>query len=310
MKIFATFARGIVMGIAEIIPGVSGSTLALLMGIYDDFINFLSGISDFLKEVIKFILFKSSVKDVKSYFFKIKFQFGIPLVFGMAFSLALFSNVITHLLEEYTAYVFAFLFGLVLASIAIPWKEMKSKTIKEFSVMGVTFVIFFIILGLKPIESASNNPLFLFVSGALAICAMVLPGISGSFILLMLGVYSYVVGLVKDLTRLSISAEGLLNLTLVALGIVVGFSIFVKILKKGLEKYPSIIMAFLIGIMIASLRVLWPFIDVEKSTPSSTIKLLPWEVPANQILASLVIIVAAMLIVLLLNKFAKPSNLD
>lgn len=309
-----TVLQGMVMGIAEIIPGVSGSTLALVMGIYDNFIEFLSEVSDFLKSIIKFVLRKEDFSTLKANFKKINLRFGIFLLVGMALSLALFSHVITVLLESYPQYVFSFFFGLVLASISIPWTEMKTKGAKQLVLLVVTFVIFFIILGLKPATVVNPSPIFLFFAGAAAICAMVLPGISGSFIFLLLGVYDYIISLLRDFTKLSIDSTKLIALTAVALGIVVGFSVFVKFLKAGLKKYPSEIMAFLVGIMLASLRVLWPFMSingpVHEEEISTLPKVLPWEVPTEQLVLSIVLILAAVGLVRLLHKISAGNNLS
>lgn len=315
MKVkIVTVLQGMVMGIAEIIPGVSGSTLALVMGIYDNFIEFLSEVSDFLKGIIKFILRKESFSNLKERFKKINLRFGIFLLLGMVISLALFSNIITVLLEEYPQYVFSFFFGLVIASISIPWSEMKTRSIKQLLIVAITFIVFFIILGLKPATVVDPSPLFLFFAGAAAICAMVLPGVSGSFIFLLLGVYDYVISLLRDLTKLSIDSTKIIAITAVALGIVVGFSIFVKFLKAGLKKYPSEIMAFLVGIMFASLRVLWPFMTVSGPVHEDAIstlpKVLPWEVPTEQMVLSVVLILIAAGLVKLLHKFSAGSNLS
>src|SRR5690606_12904632 len=141
-----TLFQGFVMGIAEIIPGVSGSTMALIMGIYDDFIFLLDQISQFIKYILKFILRRVSVVEVKKSFLAINFKFGIVLGLGMVLTLAVLSNVITFLLEGYTQYVFAFFFGLVLVSIKIPWKQMSKKGLREFPILFITFVLAFIIL--------------------------------------------------------------------------------------------------------------------------------------------------------------------
>ncbi len=308
-----TLLQGIVMGIAEIIPGVSGSTLALVMGIYDNFIEFLSEVSDFFKDLLKFILRKESFKSVKDSFFKISWNFGIFLVAGMGISIVLFSHIISDLIERHPQYIFSFFFGLVIASISIPWNEMKLKGVREFAIIALTFIVFFVVLGLKPAIVDNPSPLFLFLAGAVAICAMVLPGISGSFVMLLLGVYDHVIGLIKDFTRLSIDLNKVIALLSVVAGIILGFSVFVKFLKLGLKKYPSEIMAFLIGIMLASLRVLWPFMDVSSlgSENSDALpKVLPWEIPGTQLLLSVIFIIIAIAGVVVLHKISGGNNTD
>ncbi len=254
-----TFLRGMVMGIAEVIPGVSGSTMALIMGIYDTFIGFLAQISDFVKEIIKLVLMKSTFSDIKKKFFDINFKFGVFLAIGMVFAFGLFAHVISYFIEVYPVYIFAFFFGLVLASLPIPYKEMKNRGIKELVIFLLTFGVIFYLLGASP-PTTVTDPSFLlmFVGGFFAISSMLLPGISGSFILLLMGLYGYVIEVVKNATQLKASTEDLLKIMTLGLGIIVGFLVVSKILKFLLKNYNSYLMAFLIGLMMASLRVLWP----------------------------------------------------
>ncbi len=261
-----TTLQGIVMGLAEIVPGVSGSTLALTMGIYDDFINFLHQISKFLKSVIKDILkgfkFKNSIKVFKD----INFKFGIFLIIGMGISIALFSNVMSGLLKDYREYIFAIFTGLVIGSVTIPLKGINTKlskiNLKEYLIVLITFVIFFVILGLKPLNlNETPNFIFMFLGGFLAISAMVLPGVSGSFVMLLIGIYEYVLTLIKATLSLRLDVVSVVNLISFGLGVVLGFSIFVHFIKLAFEKFKNLILAFLVGIMLASIRVLWPFIQ-------------------------------------------------
>src|SRR5690606_25844130 len=135
-----TILQGFVMGVAEIIPGVSGSTLALAMGIYDEFINLLFSVSEFIKSLFKFITRKISFADLKQSFFNIQFVFGFYLVFGMAIAIALLAGVLSGLLESNRYEVYAFFFGLVLTSIYLPYKEVGGFRLKEILVTVVTFV--------------------------------------------------------------------------------------------------------------------------------------------------------------------------
>ncbi len=258
-RLIFTFLRGMVMGIAEVIPGVSGSTMALIMGIYDKFIGFLAQISDFVRELVKLILMKTSFSDVKKKFFEIDLRFGVLLGFGMFFAFGLFSHVISYFIEVYPVYIFAFFFGLVLASLPIPAREMKERGVKELAIFLLTFSIIFYLLGVSP-PTAVTDPSFLimFLGGFFAISSMLLPGISGSFILLLMGLYGYVIEVVKDATKLQASTEDLLKVMTLGFGIIMGFLIVSKILKYLLKNYHSYLMAFLIGLMMASLRVLWP----------------------------------------------------
>ena len=271
-----TIFQGMIMGIAEVIPGVSGSTLALVMGIYYKFIDLLHQVSEFGKELLKLLLGKSSRVSLWKKFVLIDFKFGIQLVIGMAISVALFSHLISDLLDSSPQYVYAFFFGLIIASIPIPWNEMTRHTYREYLIVGVSFVSTFILLGLTPTETKEDPSLLLLLFGGIVgISGMVLPGVSGSFILLTLGLYDYIIGMIKDLTRLGISSQQLLHLATFGAGLVIGFIGFVRILKWALKNYPSELLAALIGLMLASLRVLWPFLEL---SDGERIQVLPWEV--------------------------------
>ncbi len=248
------------MGIAEIIPGVSGSTIALIVGIYKDFISLLHQISDLVKEIFKLLFFKSSIKECVKTFKKINFRFAFLLFFGMLIAIALLSNVVSYLLGYHELYVMAFFFGLVLASITIPWGEIKEKTTKEFLIAGITAIIIFFALSLNPLEfEYAPSAWYFLLAGALGICAMVLPGVSGSFIFLMVGVYEYIIPFLSNMTRLNFDSSELIKLLGLIVGMFCGFVFFVRALKHALVNHSEKIFAFLTGLMIASLRVLWPF---------------------------------------------------
>jgi putative membrane protein len=258
VKHTSVFFKGFVMGIAEIVPGVSGSTLALVMKIYFQFISLLFEVSNLFKEILLLFIFKSNFQKISKVFKKIDLTFAFFLFGGMVLAILLFSNIMSYLLEERKEFVLAFFFGLVFASVFVPWAEIKKKTIKEILIVLFTFVLFFFLLSLKPyVLTETPHPIYFFFSGAVAICAMVLPGVSGSFIFLMLGVYEFIVNYIRNLTRLEIINSEILNLIFVFFGIVFGFSIFVRILKHGLKNHSPIIFSILTGIILASLRVLW-----------------------------------------------------
>lgn len=306
--ILITTLQGAVMGLAEILPGVSGSTFALIMGIYDDFINLLHSISDVVKEILKFVGRRSSIANVKDKIKEIDFVFGGFLVFGMLISIAVLSNVIEHLLESYPREVSAFFFGLVLASVSIPFKEMKERKSKQVLIAAVVFLSTFIVLGLKPANFTDTPPAYLFLLGGIVgVSGLILPGISGSFILLLLGLYEHVISIVKGITRLEIKSEEVVSLGLFLLGLAIGFIGFVRVLKVGLTRYPSELMAALIGLMLGSLRVLWPLFEVADQTQERTY-LDSAAFSSNEILSYVVIATIAFTVIVLLNFTKKPSQ--
>ena len=288
------------MGVAEIIPGVSGSTLALTMGIYDDLINFLNQVSDVIKVCFKFIVRKASFSDIKNTFLMIDFKFGILLSFGGVVAVILLSNVLEDLVESNKQYVYAFFFGLIISSLYIPFKEIKVKNSKTFSIFIVTFTLSFLILGIQPAQDVVQpSALFMFVAALIAVCGMVLPGVSGSFILLLLGLYQYILSCIKALTRLSIQSNDLLNIVIFAIGLVLGFSVFVKFLKIAFTKASDYVLSFLLGLMLSSTRVLWPFIQKESGV---YIAKSPLDLPVNELVIISVIILSSLVVMFLISK--------
>lgn len=250
------------MGIAEVVPGISGSTLALIMGIYDDFILLLHQVSEVVKEILKLLLRKSTLDDVKATIAKVNFMFGLELLFGMVITVLLFSNILTYLLDNYPGELFAVFFGVILVSIQVPYKRIKSPSAKDFGVILATTIVFFLIFGLQGVGQKTEAPYwYIFIGGVVGISGMVLPGVSGSFLLFLMGIYELIVSAVADISRLNFSSDQdpVLTLATFATGILVGFSVFIRGLKYALEKYPNYVMSFVTGLMIASLRVVWPF---------------------------------------------------
>lgn len=310
MTRFKTFLQGVVMGIAEVIPGVSGSTLALIMNIYDDFIDFLHSISVFIKSCIKFIFRQSKSKQVIEDFKNIQLNFGVPLLLGMCLSFAAFASVISYLFDEYPSYILAFFFGLVIASVAIPLNRMKQKGILELGIALISFGSFFYLFGLNPLEFSNDpNLVFVFFSGMLAMSAMVLPGVSGSFILLLLGLYQYTIDSVKLLLEFNISTERLIRLVLIGLGVLSGFIIFIKFVKILLKNYESQLMALLIGLMLASARILWPFIDTTEKFEdvNDYPKIFPWDENTLELILVFLLVLIAVVSVYALNKFSRSK---
>lgn len=261
---FLIFIKGFLMGITEVVPGVSASTLALVMKIYFNFINFLYQVSNFFKEIILFLIFKSSFKKLKEVFKEIDLTFGLPLFLGMLMAILTFSNIMSFLFEEHRSFVLAFFFGLVLASVSVPWASIEKKTFREYALLVLTFLFVFLALSLDPLAiEQAPSPLYFFIGGAVAICAMVLPGISGSFVFLMLGLYEFIVNYIRNFTRLEFESSEVISIVAVFFGIVLGFSLFVRLLRHALENHSSTILAVLTGIILASLRVLWPYHGVD-----------------------------------------------
>lgn len=260
------YLQGIILGIAEIIPGVSGSTLALLFGIYDDFIELLYQGTEFAKNLALLLLGKKSVSQVKKQFFSIRWwPFGIPLIFGMGSAILALSSIMSWLLVAYTSQLYTVLFALSLPTIAIVYNQMEKKSAGNFIIAAATgltlLVLFMTVLGAETAVS-DPHPFYLFLGGMIAISAMVLPGVSGSFMLLVLGLYTYVVGLISQFVHGQFGMNEVINILFLLGGIGAGFLITVRLLKIAFASYRDQLMAILLGLLVSSWYVLWPLVEV------------------------------------------------
>ena len=235
-EIIFIFIRGFLMGSADTIPGVSGGTIALITGIYERLIRAISSIKfSFLKPLLRldFGGFKEKLLE------EIDFELFIPLILGIGIAVLTLSKVIAYLLLNHTAYTFSFFLGLILASAYILYTKLDGINIK-------LIVLSYIFVGLNPI-AANHSLIVIFFSGMIAICAMILPGISGSFLLLLLGQYEYMLN--------SLNSLNITEIVVFIAGALIGILGFSKLLNYLLENYESATMAFLIGIMVGTLRL-------------------------------------------------------
>ncbi len=245
-KIVAQMARGFAMGAADVVPGVSGGTIALVLGIYQKLIDSIREGSRALGTLLK--------GDMKGFWTRVTqldLLFLLPLLAGVLLAIASLASVIETQLHDNPEEMAGLFFGLVLASIAVAWAMLGSRTTANVVVIAIVGVVVFALLGLQSGPIVDPSPPVFLGAGALAICAMILPGISGSFILLMIGMYAAVIGAVDD--------RALTELALFAVGAVVGLALFSTLLGWVLEGAFDLVMAALIGLMLGSLRVLWPW---------------------------------------------------
>lgn len=245
LQLIFTFIKGMAMGAADIVPGVSGGTIAFISGIYDRLLGAINS--------IKFSIFKTlKNKGIAAVWKEIDATFLIVLFSGILISVKLLSSPILYLIEKKPVMIWSFFFGLVLASI---W--FVGKQIKKYDVINI--VLFLIgacfAYWITTIETAVNEDgislLFIFISGAIAICAMILPGISGAFILMLLGVYKLVVSSIKSLDFTIILIFGF--------GCVVGLLSFSRVLKWLLSNKRAQTLAVLTGFLLGSLNKIWPW---------------------------------------------------
>lgn len=246
------FGKGILMGFADVIPGVSGGTIALIAGIYE---RFLAAIKSFDKDAITHIL----AFRIKSFFEHIHWKFLIALLFGIQVAILVASKVLKLpvLIHTQPEPIYGLFFGLILGSIFVLVKKIQpfSWNIGFGLILGTA--IGFTVVNLVPTDTPEDLP-FVFLYGMISIIAMILPGISGSFILLILGKYDFILGNIALLgTEETISA--LIVMGVFASGSLVGIATFSRFLSWLLNKFYKLTMAVLIGFLIGSLWVIWPW---------------------------------------------------
>lgn len=276
------FFTGLTMGIADLIPGVSGGTIAFLFGIYDELLYTIKLMTG---QVPKLLL----VGKFRQAFTLIPFAFLLPLGIGIALAIFGLVQVVSFLLETQPVLVWALFFGLVLGSAYVVSRRITEWTVRRGLLLILGFVVTFIIVGLPSI-GGSAAPLAVFATGAIAITAMILPGISGSLIMVLLGQYEIVINAVAD--------RDFSTLAVFAAGAIIGLALFVRLLTWLLKHYHMAVIAFLIGVMAGSLRRIWPW-QLEGASGNITNTLPPIE-PA--VLWALLLMIAGFAIVFILER--------
>ncbi len=235
--------KGMGMGAADVVPGVSGGTIAFIVGIYDELIQSIKSINVTALRLFFTGHFSEGWKQVNG-------NFLLSIVVGIGISVFSLAKIITWLLTNHPVLVWAFFFGLVLASAWFVAKDVSRWTWKTVLGFVAGTVSAYFITVATPAETPSNL-LFVFLCGAIAICAMILPGISGSFILVLLGKYFYIMDAVKSLR--------LLVLGVFAAGACVGITTFSRLLSFALTHVRNLTLAVLSGFMLGSLNKVWPW---------------------------------------------------
>lgn len=276
------FLRGILIGIAEVIPGVSGGTLALITGIYSRLLNNIDLLFKSLRQISHPKIMARNLKALE-------WKFLLPVFIGMAIALITTASFMEGLLESNPIELRAVFAGLVAAGIYIPYK-MSVKVngdnwaLRDYLLALIGALAAFFLTGLPQGEVSNPGPILIFFSAAIAICALVLPGISGSFLLLTIGMYSATIGALND--------RDLQYLLIFALGALLGLASFVSFLKFLLSQRARPTLVLLAGLMLGSLRALWPWQGEDRELLS----------PYSSELIALLLFLAGAIIVALLVK--------
>ena len=241
---FVIGLKGLAMGAADVVPGVSGGTIAFISGIYEELLGSISNVNMNLFKTLK-------SQGVKAACIQLNGSLLLALFTGIFVSIVSLAKIIKYLLENEPILVWSFFFGLVLASVIYIAKQITKWNLFAFVILILGAILAYYITTLNPLISENSSTPFIFLAGAIAICAMILPGISGSFILVLLGAYKPVLNALndRDITTISVFLAGA----------VVGLLSFSRVLKWLFKHYKNQTLAVLTGFIVGSLNKIWPW---------------------------------------------------
>lgn len=286
--------KGFLMGAANVVPGVSGGTIALLTGIYSKIVGALDSVTD--KNVWKALL----AGRFREFWTLISGSFLTALAIGLVVSVLSLAKLVTVLIQYYPVLVWAFFLGLIIASLIVMFRDYKG----IYSFNEVLMIIIGIALGLALcMATPANTPddlWFIFVCGAIAICTMILPGVSGSFVLLIFNKYTYIMD--------AISSFNIPVIIVFGIGCVVGILAFAKLLNWLLKKWERQTMFVLMGFVIGTIIRIWPWYDMDAVEAAQVLRTgAPATVIDLQIPYAIVCGVIGFILILLMNRYVKTD---
>ena len=288
--------KGMAMGAADVVPGVSGGTIAFISGIYEELITSINAIDLSLLKILR-------KEGFKSFWSKINGNFLLALFAGIFISVFSLAKFLSWLLENEPVLLWSFFFGLVLASVFFVGKEIKKWNFVTVAIFIAGAVVAFIITELPPNENVDSLP-YLLLSGALAVCAMILPGISGAFILVLLGSYKTILDAVHE--------RDIKVVLIVATGAIFGLLSFARLLKWMFNHYKDLTLALLTGFILGSLNKIWPWKKVletktfgDKTIVTNEMNVWPWNFEMEpQLLFAILLAVTGFSLIFILEKTA------
>lgn len=281
--------RGAAMGSADIVPGVSGGTVALVTGIYPRLVGSIRMGSTALGRLLSFDL-RGGLAALRS----VEWSLLIPLAIGIGTAIVLLAGLLEELLTSHPLQMAGLVLGLVAGSTVLAVRLLTRRTRREYLLMVASGAVFFVLLGFTArsggAEGTGGQPLWAyFVAGAIAVCAMILPGISGSFLLVAVGMYASVLAAVND--------RDLVVIGVFAVGCATGLALFSQFLHWALHDHYNTVMAIMIGLMLGSLRVLWPWPNGVESVEL--------EAPSEALGSTLALFATGLAVVLLIDLLAR-----
>jgi len=290
--------KGVAMGAADVVPGVSGGTIAFISGIYEELLGSINSINFHTLKILKKEGFLAMWKSING-------NFLVSLLLGIAVSVISLSKLVKWLLENEPVLLWSFFFGLVLASIIYIGKQISTWNVTVIIALLIGAFLAFYVTTLPAMVNSNSSSWFLFLAGALAICAMILPGISGGFILLLLGAYKPAIDALHDKDFKTI-------FTIIA-GMIVGLLTFSRVLKWMFETYRNITLAILTGFVTGSLNKIWPWKKVLTwrinsegiKVPLNDQSISPFSYEGEpQLFVSVVLMIVGFVVILVLEKTA------
>jgi len=307
--------KGMAMGAADVVPGVSGGTIAFVSGIYEELIESIDGLNfGFLK------VWKNS--GFKKAWFTINGNFLIALLFGIAVSILSLAKVIKWLLANEPILLWSFFFGLVIASVFYIGKQIKTWNLSVVVTILIATCLSYLITIAEPYASPESN-IYLLFCGFVAIIAMILPGVSGAFILLILGAYQTAINTVDELiqslvtTNFELFKAAFLKFLMLAIGAIIGLRTFSKVLKWMFKNYKNLTLSILTGFMVGSLNKIWPWKKVLNTRINSHGEKVPFLEESispfafegkHQLILAIGLMVIGFLTILILEKLGSKTN--
>lgn len=286
--------RGFLMGAADVVPGVSGGTVALVLGIYDRLVASIRSGSSALGQLLV-----RNWTGARGWLQRVDWAFLVPLLVGILLAVVSLARLIEELLHDHPEEMAGLFTGLIAGSVVIAWRLVSNWNVGTLAVALGVAVAMFLVLGLREGTSDETVSQFadpalwaFFGAGAIAICAMILPGVSGSFLLVIMGMYAPVLEAVND--------RSFVTLLVLLAGVTVGLALFSQVLSWALQHHHDVVVAALIGLMAGSLRVLWPWPDGLDSTALGS--------PDVNVLGVTALAVLALLAVVALGRLVGPDS--
>lgn len=309
--------KGAAMGVAEVIPGVSGGTLAFITGIYERLLTAISNVNLSLLKTFK-------EDGIKAVWQKIDGLFLVKLLGGMAVGFIVGLKLVVRLLESHPVHIWSFFFGLILASIPLIGKQVKKWGGLEIMLLVVGAGLVYWVTIAAP-SQGSEHLFVVFLAGIIGVSALMLPGLSGSFVLLLMGMYTIIMPAIEEVTHFNFGPE-LFTVIAFGLGMLVGLLTFAKVLSFTFKKYPNPTLALLTGFLIGSLNKVWPWQQVLETRTNSkgeeVVKFSESVLPSQfselsenflygnnpHIVAAIAIMLVAFVLVFLLDRFSPETK--